>query len=217
MDADSLRRHAERAEATASELGDKRATRLLVVVAEHLRGGADVYEADPTLVNDPAFRQRPLDLLAELGRQLPPLIRNAVDGRFAERWPVAQRWEEAEALTRRMPEILEEARAAAADITVPSDSERVSALRLAAGASHIREATETIRRMLRPALDLPHSHPAARELAALADQISSLIAAEPWGTSARETAEAFREQAQQNVWEQAHDELQTHTRYSDPW
>ena len=188
MDADTLRRHAERVEATASELGDERATRLLDVAAEHLRGGADIYEADPTLVNDPAFRLRHLDLLAELGRQIPPLIRNAVDGRLPERWPIAQRWEEAEALISRMPVILEEARAAAADVSVPADSERVSAIRLASRAGYIEEAAERIRQMLRPALDLPHAHPAAKELATLADQISNLVAAEPWESTAHETA-----------------------------
>ena len=29
--------------------------------------------------------------------------------------------------------------------------------------------------------------------------------------------ESFREHARQGAWERAHDDLQTHTRYSDPW
>lgn len=113
MNPDYLREQADRADAVATRLGDERATKLLAGVATCLREGAEVYEQDPTLVRDAAHRDRPLDLLGELGRQIPHLVHSAVDGRMPERWPIADRWAEAEALTGRMPEILAEARAAA--------------------------------------------------------------------------------------------------------
>lgn len=176
MNGDHLREQADRADSMAAGLGNERASHLLAVVADCLRGGAGVYESDPTLVGDAAHRDRPLDLLSELGRQIPHVVRSAVDGRRPERWPIADRWKEAEELTGRMPEILTEARAAAVDISVPSASEQVSALRLRANASYIENDTEAIRNRLRSALNLPHPHPAARRLAELTDEIERTLA-----------------------------------------
>lgn len=184
MNAAKMRERANSTEAAAATLNDARATDLLARAAGYLREGASVYESDPTLVNDRAARNRPLDLLDEIGRQLQPLVRGAVRGDRPERWPVAERWADAEVLVSRMADVLGEARAAARDVSVPAQSEEVSARRLASIAGHLAEEADRIRALLRPALELPHAHPAAEQIAQLAGQIDAIVAAEPWERSA---------------------------------
>lgn len=163
-----LLRQAERMEQLADERGE-RAAELLRPAAAALRKGADLYRVDPTLEGDPAGRERPLDLLAELGRQLLPLVRNAGNGRDHPRWPTWLRWEEAEALAARFPVVLGWARMRAyLDHASPERCRELSALWLANEHQALAKAARILRSATERALSLPHPAPAAVELALMA-------------------------------------------------
>ncbi|MFC6081035.1 hypothetical protein [Sphaerisporangium aureirubrum] len=156
----------------------ERGASLLATVASHLRAAADIYATDPTLINCPAGRERDLNLLAELARQIAALVRTAATGRSPERWPIENRWAEAEAAAARLPVILERARAAARpDHATPEGSHAISLLRLNAATGRIHRLADDLRAALGAALALPHPTPEAIELAELADRITTHITA----------------------------------------
>ncbi|MFF3443611.1 hypothetical protein [Streptosporangium sp. NPDC002721] len=164
-------RHAASAEQAAYSAPDRGAS-LLGVIAKTCRAAADVYASDPTLDGCPAGRERDLDLVEELCRQIRSLIRSAVSGRGAARWPVEDRWVEAEALTGRLPVILGRARAVArTDHDTPDGSREISRLWLAAASTQIRAAGEQLQAAIRRAGRLPHPAPEVAELADLAERV----------------------------------------------
>jgi hypothetical protein len=137
-----------------------------------LREAAGLYELDPTLERDPVRRDRALDLIDELGRRVIFAVRQASNGQENPRWPLARRWEEAEAIAGRLPALLGKAREAArADHAAPAGSRDISRLRLAAARHQVRQAGEQLHTALARALELPCAAPEALELATLADQI----------------------------------------------
>ncbi|WP_436759371.1 hypothetical protein [Streptosporangium sp. V21-05] len=82
------------------------------------------------------------------------------------------RWEEAEALTARLPVILGRARAAArTDHDTPDGSQAISRLWLAAASGGIRAAGEQLESAIRRAGSLPHPASEVAELADLAEQV----------------------------------------------
>lgn len=152
----------------------KRGTRVLAAVASHLRAAAAVYDTDPTLANCPTGRERDLDLAGELGRQTLRLVQSAAAGARSGRWTFEDRWAEAEALTERLPVILDRARSAArADHASPEGSRAISLLRLAAAEPAIRRLADELHAALASALVLPHPAPEAAQLAELADRITA--------------------------------------------
>ncbi|RCG27206.1 hypothetical protein DQ384_26160 [Sphaerisporangium album] len=154
----------------------ERAIRLLTTAAAHLRDAAAVYDCDPTLVGCPAGRERDLDLIAELARQIHIVVRGAAATPAGARWPTEDRWALAEALAGRLPAALERAQAVAhPDHATPEGSRAISLLRLAAAQGHLREWAHALRASLDPALALPHPAAEATELAGLIDQITARI------------------------------------------
>lgn len=166
-----LLRHIRETEAAKDGVCE-RGSRLLTAVADAYRTAADIYESDPTLEGCPAGRERQLDLAAELCRQLTPLVRNATSGRGADRWPIEDRWEEAEALASRLPDVLAEARSQARpDHATPDGSREISRLWLAHSSHLIHMAGVSLRDSLAKAGSLPCPDTEVAELAALANEI----------------------------------------------
>ncbi|MFD9948811.1 hypothetical protein ACFWYW_46830 [Nonomuraea sp. NPDC059023] len=151
-----------------------RAARLLHAVAGHLREAAGIYETDPTLVDCPTGRERALGVIAELGRQIWPLVRHAATRPDDPRWPTALRWEEAEALTARLPEFLKRAHAVARpDHATEEGSRDISHQRLTAAHEEIAAAADHLRRAVANAAALPYPAPTVTELLNLANQIDT--------------------------------------------
>ncbi|MEU8040909.1 hypothetical protein [Streptosporangium sp. NPDC049078] len=164
-------RHAASADQAAHNV-PARGVPLLATIADTCRAAADVYASDPTLDGCPAGRERDLDLVEELCRQIRSLIRSAVSGRGAARWPVEDRWAEAEALTARLPVILGRARAAArTDHDTVDGCRDISRLWLTAASGGIRAAGEQLRAAIGRAGGLPYPAPEVAELAVLAEQV----------------------------------------------
>lgn len=150
----------------------ERGTALMAAVAGAYREAADIYATDPTLENCLASRQRQLDLAEEICRQVPNLVRSATSGKDADRWPIEDRWEEAEAMASRLPAVLAEARAQARpDHATPEGSRAISRMWLAASSHRINLAGQALREALAKAHTLPYPDPEIAELAALADEI----------------------------------------------
>ncbi|MFI6819239.1 hypothetical protein ACIBG7_43110 [Nonomuraea sp. NPDC050328] len=148
---------------------EPRGAEVLRAVADAYRQVVAIYASDPTLNRCPAGRERDLDLALEIGRQIPYIVRQALEGREPERWPIEDRWAEAEAMAARLPEILDRARAAARpDHATPDGSRAISAMWLRAAASQIEFAGLEILRAIDRARSLPHPAPGAEDLAALA-------------------------------------------------
>jgi hypothetical protein len=128
----------------------QRAADLLRPVAAAVRDAAALYQVDPTLAGDPAHRDRDIDVLAEIARQLVPLVhyavRDAADPKSQIR--AAQRWAEAEALAARVPQFL----AAATAQARPDDVARAG-----------RDALDALEKPL----SLPYPDAAVTDLAAL--------------------------------------------------
>lgn len=155
----------------STDLGE-RAAPLLSTTAAALREAAALYGSDPTLDRCPTGRDRPFDLLAELGRQLRPLLKNAVTGQNPERWPIEQRWAEAEALVARVPVILEECRSVV--LPDPRDPDALRALstrRLMDCNGMLGEAADRVRRAVAPALALEHPDPRALQILTLSEAL----------------------------------------------
>lgn len=166
-----LLRHAAQLAALADSYGG-RAEQLLRPAAAGLRDAADLYRVDPTLYRCPAGRERALDVVWEIGRQLSPLTRQAITGREGA-------WEEAEVMSARLLLWLEAARTQAyPDHASPQRSRELSARWLAASSHRIDEAASTLRSAVRQALSLPHPAEAAVELGRLAAVLEEHAAAQ---------------------------------------
>lgn len=182
-----LRERADKLDKAAPEFGE-RAAALFAPVAAALRDGADLYRIDPTLDGDPTGRYRDLDVMAELARQLPPLTWQAlrpppshvVPPEGAAQWQ-AERWDEAEALAARVPELLAAARAKArADHAEPDGSRAISRAWLTVALPKVADAVQDALAALAKPLSLPHRDPDAAalavQLAAVSDRIRELDA-----------------------------------------
>ena len=165
-----LRKSHETEQAANGQSG--RGAALLVNVTEAYRAAADILAADPTMENCPAGRQRHLDLAEEICRQVVSLVRSAGSGRCLDRWPVEDRWQEAEAMADRLPAILAEARAQARpDYATPEGSQAISRMWLASSSCRIHLAGEALREALSKARSMPYPDPEVAELEALAEEI----------------------------------------------
>ncbi|MEU7900348.1 hypothetical protein AB0B45_46885 [Nonomuraea sp. NPDC049152] len=150
-----LLKRADDAEKLAAELPE-RASRLLAIAAGYLREAAAVYDIDPTLVGDPTGRERDLDLIADLGRQFVALVRQACRPEHP-RWPVVDRWAEADALAGCLPVLVEQARAVARpDHDTTEGSAEISQRRLAAVHGQVWAAGEQLEAAVRRAASLPY-------------------------------------------------------------
>lgn len=166
-----LLRKANETEQAMSGLCERGAVVMFAVAAAY-REAANIYATDPTLENCPAGRMRHLDLAEELCRHIPGLVRSATTGRQADRWPIEDRWEEAEALTGRLPAILADARAQARpDHDTQEGSRAISRMWLVASSQKIRKAGETLSEALSKARSVPYPDPEIAELEALAAEI----------------------------------------------
>lgn len=150
----------------------ERGVALLSGVADAYRTAVGIYVSDPTLENCTAGRERQLDLAEEFCRQVRSLVRSATSGRGADRWPVEDRWEEAEAIAARLPDVLAEARAQARpDHATPAGSRAISRMWLAAASHRISAAGEALREALTKASSVPYPAPEIAELEALAAEV----------------------------------------------
>lgn len=150
----------------------ERGAALMSTVAEAYRACAVIYVIDPTMEDCPAGRERQLDLAVEICRQIKTLVRSAASGHAADRWPIQDRWEEAEALAGSLPNIVAEARAQARpDYGTPEESRAISRMWLAASSRRIRQAGEALSEALSKARSVPHPDPEIAELEALAEEI----------------------------------------------
>ena len=166
-----LQRHIAETERAMDGLCE-RGVALLAQVADAYRTAVEIYVSDPTLENCPAGRERQLDLAEEICRQVRSLVRSAISGHQTERWPIEDRWEEAEAMAARLPDILAEARAQARpDHATPEGSRAISRVWLAAASHRIGAAGEALREALTKASSVPHPAPEIAELDALAAEI----------------------------------------------
>lgn len=165
----------KRARFTGEEPGQHRAARILGDLAGRCRAAAAALMEDPTLASEPvcSARFRPVDLLAELARQLAPLLVNAELNHVGlDRWPREQRWAEAEALYRRACEFADliPRTVVRPDHATVAGCQAISRARLAAHAGDVRVAADLLRGALADAMrGLPHPDPQASELAELAD------------------------------------------------
>ena len=149
-----------------------RGVALLAAVADAYRTAAEIYSSDPTLENCTAGRERELNLAEEICRQVSSLVRSAANGRGADRWPLEARWEEAEAIAARLPQILADARAhARPDYATPEGSQAISRMWLAASSHRISAAGEALREALTKASSVPYPAPEIAELEALAAEV----------------------------------------------
>jgi hypothetical protein len=150
----------------------ERGVALLATVADAYRTAAEIYSSDPTLENCTAGRERQLDLAEEICRQVRSLVRSAMSGHQAERWPIEDRWEEAEAMAAHLPEVLAKARAQARpDYATPEGSQAISRMWLAASSHRIGQAGEALWEALAKASSVPYPDPEIVELEALAAEI----------------------------------------------
>lgn len=173
--AESIRSYAGELREDAARLGG-RAAKILGPAAHLLDQAAQVYDTDPTIEGEHSQRQRPLDFIQELGRQIKPLVRQAAHGPGrvvpdVEQW-CEDRWCEGEAMLGRLRDLLPEAQAQAVDTSTVEGSHRVSSIRLAKACGRIEELAREARSALAGALVLPHPVPAAVDLAQLAGQLA---------------------------------------------
>ena len=159
----ALRRQAADLDQKAADLV-RRGKDVLKTAADALREAANIYDLDPTLEDCTTNRERDLDLIVEMCRQLWPMTRQAARGDAL--------WDEAEAMAARLPEILAKARKAARlDHATPEGSAAISRLWLAHECATIREAAGVIRRAIAKQASLPYVVHEVAELAALADEL----------------------------------------------
>lgn len=165
-------------DATAMAGTSQRGAAILAHVAGALRTAADIYGLDPTLDGCPAGRERDLDLVMELARQIPVVVRQAVRGGPDERWPIEDRWAEAEVLADRLPAILDRALAAARpDYAEPDVSREISRMWLIAAAPHVFALAEQIAEAVVKAGSLPHVCPEVGRIGELAQELMNLATA----------------------------------------
>ncbi|WIX76742.1 hypothetical protein QRX50_35640 [Amycolatopsis carbonis] len=152
----------------------------LVEVGAALRALADALRGDPTLATEPMHsgRFRPVDLVIELARQLPMVLRQATvpedsGGRDSRPGYLVERHAEADAVADR---ILELAAGAARlvprlDSTTVAGAREISRRRLATHSTALQEAAELLRDAAEAALAVAHPDPVAVSLAAMAVQL----------------------------------------------
>lgn len=166
-----LRSSAAKVERKAADLPERGRVRLLEL-AQLQRDLAELHDTDPTLADEHpgTGRLRPLDLAAELVRQLNVLVPRACgQGWAVPRGEDPERWAEADILTERAHSFFAEARRMArADHASPEISQAISRARLQAAAADLTQAGQQVRRLLEDALALPHPCPEAMDLAAAA-------------------------------------------------
>lgn len=154
-----------------------RARWILAAMASHCRYAANVFAIDPTLASEPynTGRFRSIDLLAEMARQVKPLLVQACDPRDTGRMrPRQERWDEVEALFDRAKQIAR----TIVDVVPRHDhdtelgSRAISRDRLAANAHELADAAAQVRAACGAAqYNLPHVDPTVHELTAIARQL----------------------------------------------
>lgn len=150
----------------------ERGLALLASIAEACRAAAEIYASDPTLDGCPAGRERTLDLIDEMCRQIRGVVRSAVSARGVDRWPIEDRWVEAEAMTARLPVLLARARAVArTDHATEEGSRAISRMWLVAASRSVRDAGEQLQAALVRARSLPYPALEIAELAEIAERI----------------------------------------------
>jgi hypothetical protein len=160
----ALRRKAEDLDEKAANLLSMRGKAVLKAGALALREAANIYDLDPTLEDCPANRERDLDLIEEMCRQLWPMCRSAARGDSP--------WEDAEAMSGRLPDLWVKARTVVrTDHHTPEGSAAISHMWLIRASGYIREAGEHLREAIAKAGSLPYVTPEVAELAALADEL----------------------------------------------
>lgn len=155
---------------------------MLTTLAEEIYSAATVFESDPTLAteHDWSPRFRVIDLLIELGRQLPAELRYACGDRpHFQHQPLADRWEQADTLYTRAVEVAGAIRVEVPrpDHATPAGQQAISLERLTAHHSDITQAASLIHNAVGHALKLTHPDPHAVELAALADRVAQIASA----------------------------------------
>lgn len=158
-----------------------RARAMLTALAETVQTAADSLLTDPTLATEPdgAGTFRIVDLVAELVRQECRLLRHVFARSGLDRWPIADRWAEAEALHARALQL-----AARIPDTVPrpdyatADGCRaISLSRLAVWHSELADAATTIRRAVDAAQDgLGVPTPASWEILMIGEHLAEYAA-----------------------------------------
>jgi integrase len=135
---------------------------------------------DSTLATEPAdsSRFRAADVVVEIARQLQPLLRQATvpagsGGRDAEPGRLAERRDEADALTARLRQLAADAARLIprADARTETGAREISRHRLAGHSAALREAAALLQAATQDALALAHPDPAAVSLAEMAVQI----------------------------------------------
>ncbi|CUU60775.1 hypothetical protein Ga0074812_14721 [Parafrankia irregularis] len=141
---------------------------------------ATAFDIDPTLADErrtSTGRLRLVDLVAELSRQIPPLVRHALSTRNLDRWPTGDRWAELEILATRGAELAARAFAEVPrrDHATVTGSQAISLLRLAANRDRLQAAAAAIRDAVAPAvLRLPHPADEVGELLRIATLDSAI-------------------------------------------
>jgi hypothetical protein len=151
-----------------------RARAILSGTAEVCRQTAALFALDPTLVDEPdeTGRLRWIYLVVEIARQIPAFLRGSVFSTHPRiTAPLHERWEEVEAMYQRLQELGRQARYVVRYTSTAAGREIVSAARLAARSSSVRDAAESLRYAVASALQLADPHPRAVKLAALADSL----------------------------------------------
>jgi hypothetical protein len=158
----------------------ERGRRLLAETAAAARSAAEVFTVDPTLHDEPfgTGRLRAVDLLCELGRQVPNMVRWALSDRRLAHQPAEERWAEAEALATRAGEIAQHVLATVprTDHATVEGSQAISLERLATRHNDLAEAADTIRAALAPAARLPHPTGQVSKLEGLAGALDRFAA-----------------------------------------
>lgn len=153
----------------------KRAREILTAMAGHCRTAASVFGIDPTLATEPrdTGRFRSIDLLAELGRMIRPLLRQACSDHKLDRDHHPERWEEVEAIVVRAGQIAR----STVDVVPRRDyftvvgRRRISRERLAARAHHLSEAAGEIRHACDVQLGPQAADPLVAYLAGMVSQL----------------------------------------------
>lgn len=158
-----------------------RAREILTAMAGHCRTAAAVFDIDPTLFDDPydSGRFRVLDLLAELARQMGPLLNYACSSTGLDKRPRQDRWDEVEAMAARAAHFARLIPQAVPrrDHATMAGSWRISRDRLATRAGDLAAAALEIDAACGPArLRLPHLDPTVGELSAMADRLGQIAA-----------------------------------------
>lgn len=157
------------------EHGKPRVREMLTGAAQACRAVAKVFELDPTLADEPSCtgRFRGIDLLTELTRHFRSFLSLSLFSEYSRARPIAERWEEAEAIYQRivffgerLPTVIPRP-----DTDTEEGLRAVSRARLAACSSTMLDAAQSLRGALTEALRVSAPDPRALAL----DRIAGLI------------------------------------------